>query len=110
MFPRQSFYQQSALVEPKAGRVAVAHQELFELDEVKLTFTDEALKAIAQQGIERKTGARGLRAILEDAMLDIMYDIPSEPDILEVVISAEVITRGEQPRVVYQGETVKEAG
>ena len=75
----------------------------------KLTFTEDALTAIANQAIDRKTGARGLRAILETAMLDIMYEIPSEPDIVEVVVSEEVVTRGERPRVVYQGETVKEA-
>ena len=97
------------LTEPKNALIK-QYKKLFDLDEVKLTFTDDALRAIAMQAIDRKTGARGLRAILEDAMLDIMYDIPSEPDILEVVISEEVITRGESPRVVYQGETVKEAG
>jgi ATP-dependent Clp protease ATP-binding subunit ClpX len=97
------------LTEPRNALIK-QYKKLFDLDDVKLTFTEDALRAIAHQGIERKTGARGLRAILEDAMLDIMYEIPSEPDILEVLISAEVINRGDQPRVVYQGETVKEAG
>ncbi len=96
------------LTEPKNALIK-QYKKLFELDEVKLTFTDEALTAIANQAIDRKTGARGLRAILETAMLDIMYDIPSEPDIVEVVVSEEVVTRGERPRVVYQGEPVKEA-
>jgi ATP-dependent Clp protease ATP-binding subunit ClpX len=96
------------LTEPKNALIK-QYKKLFELDEVKLSFTEDALTAIANQAIDRKTGARGLRAILETAMLDIMYDIPSEPDILEVVVSEEAVTRGERPRVVYQGEPVKEA-
>ena len=96
------------LTQPKNALIK-QYKKLFELDEVKLSFTEDALTAIANQAIDRKTGARGLRAILETAMLDIMYDIPSEPDILEVVVSEEVVTRGERPRVVYQGEPVKEA-
>jgi ATP-dependent Clp protease ATP-binding subunit ClpX len=96
------------LTEPKNALIK-QYKKLFELDEVKLSFTEDALTAIAHQAIDRKTGARGLRSILETAMLDIMYDIPSEPDILEVVVSEEVVTRGERPRVVYQGEPVKEA-
>ena len=97
------------LTEPKNALIK-QYKKLFELDEVKLTFTKEALRAIANQAIDRKTGARGLRAILETAMLDIMYEIPSEPDILEVVVSSEVVLRGDRPKVVYQGEPVKEAG
>jgi ATP-dependent Clp protease ATP-binding subunit ClpX len=96
------------LTEPKNALIK-QYKKLFELDEVKLSFTEDALTAIANQAIDRKTGARGLRAILETAMLDIMYEIPSEPDILEVVVSEEAVTRGERPRVVYQGEPVKEA-
>ena len=96
------------LTEPKNALIK-QYKKLFELDEVKLSFTEDALTAIANQAIDRKTGARGLRAILETAMLDIMYDIPSEPDIVEVVVSEEAVTRGERPRVVYQGEPVKEA-
>jgi len=80
------------------------YKKLFELDNVQLSFTEGALKAIAKKAIVRKTGARGLRAILESAMLDIMYEIPSKQNILEVVISEEVITRKEKPLVVYQDE------
>ena len=79
------------------------------MDGVELTFTPGALEAVAEQAIERKTGARGLRAILETAMLDIMYDIPSQPNIIEVVVNEEVIHRGEMPLVVYQEEEKKEA-
>jgi ATP-dependent Clp protease ATP-binding subunit ClpX len=95
------------LVEPK-NALTKQYKRLFEMDGVQLSFTDTALRAIANQAIRRKTGARGLRAILEQAMLDIMYDIPSQRNIMEVVISEEVITRKEKPLVVYQKE--KEAG
>jgi ATP-dependent Clp protease ATP-binding subunit ClpX len=91
------------LVEPK-NALTKQYKRLFEMDGVQLSFTDGALRAIANQAIRRKTGARGLRAILEQAMLDIMYDIPSQRNIMEVVISEEVITRKEKPLVVYQKE------
>ena len=71
---------------------------------MQLTFTEPALRAVAKLAINRKTGARGLRAILEQSMLDIMYEIPSQRDILEVVISEEVVTKKEKPLVVYQDE------
>ena len=91
------------LTEPKNALVK-QYQRLFELDGVKLTFTDESLRAIANLSVERKTGARGLRAIMEDSMLDIMYEIPSLNTIKEVVISEEVI-RGEAEPI-----TVLDAG
>ncbi len=93
------------LTEPK-NALTKQYRRLFEMDNVQLTFTEGALRAIAHQAIKRKTGARGLRAILEQAMLDIMYDIPSQRNILEVVISEEVINRKEKPLVVYQKEKV----
>jgi ATP-dependent Clp protease ATP-binding subunit ClpX len=91
------------LTEPK-NALTKQYKKLFQMDGVELTFTDVALRAVAHQAIRRKTGARGLRAILEQAMLDIMYEIPSQPNILEVVISEEVINRREPPLVVYQEE------
>jgi ATP-dependent Clp protease ATP-binding subunit ClpX len=91
------------LTEPKNALVK-QYKKLFEMDGVQLTFTDTALRAVAEQAVKRKTGARGLRAILEQAMLDIMYEIPSRPNILEVVISEDVIERKEKPFVVYQEE------
>jgi len=91
------------LTEPK-NALTKQYKKLFELDNVTLSFTEGALNAVAERAIERKTGARGLRAILENAMLDIMYEIPSQPNILEVVISEEVITKNEKPLVVYQDE------
>ena len=68
-------------------------------EKVKLTFTDEALAAVAEKASTRKAGARGLRTILEKVMLDIMFDIPSEDNIREVVITEGVITKGEDPVV-----------
>ncbi|HSI05974.1 MAG TPA: ATP-dependent Clp protease ATP-binding subunit ClpX [Myxococcota bacterium] len=91
------------LIEPK-NALTKQYKKLFGMDGVDLTFTDTALVAIARQAIKRKTGARGLRAILEQAMLDIMYEIPSQPNIREVVVSEDVIERREKPLVVYQEE------
>lgn len=91
------------LTEPKNALVK-QYKKLFEIDGVQLTFTEGALRAVAQQAVQRKTGARGLRAILEQAMLDIMYEIPGHTGILEVVISEEVIEKKEKPFVVYQEE------
>ena len=91
------------LVEPR-NALTRQYKRLFEMDGVQLTFTDGALRAIAKQACRRKTGARGLRAILEQAMLDVMYDIPSQRNIREVVISEEVIVRKEKPLVVYHKE------
>ncbi|MBN1962669.1 MAG: ATP-dependent Clp protease ATP-binding subunit ClpX [Deltaproteobacteria bacterium] len=91
------------LIEPRNALVR-QYKRLFEMDNVLLTFADGALKAIAQQAVKRRTGARGLRAILEQAMLDVMYDIPSQKNIREVVISEDVIARKEKPLVVYQKE------
>ena len=89
------------LVEPK-NAIVKQYQRLFDMEGVKLKFTDAALRTVSKQALEKKLGARGLRAILEDIMLDLMYDIPSEPDIKEVVISEDCITRAEQPLIVYQ--------
>mgnify|MGYP002331946167 CR=1 FL=1 len=76
------------------------YQKFFELDNTALEFTDDALKTIAKKAIERKTGARGLRAILEEIMLDIMYEIPSRQDIGKVVITKEVVSKGGKPIIV----------
>ena len=91
------------LCEPKNALVK-QYKKLFELDGVQLSFTASALRAVAEQAVKRRTGARGLRAILEQAMLDIMYEIPSASNILEVVISEDVILRKEKPFVVYHEE------
>lgn len=79
-------------------------QKLFEMDGVKLRFTKGGLRAVAQKSIERESGARGLRAILEEAMLDVMYEVPSKEGIKEVVVNEEAITKGEAPLIVYEEE------
>ena len=89
------------LREPK-NALTRQYQKLFEMENVHLKFTDGALTAIAREALKRKSGARGLRAIMENVMLDIMYDIPSQPNIKEVLISEEVITAHDQPIVLYQ--------
>ena len=91
------------LKEPKNALIK-QYKKLFELENVKLRFTDEVLVAIAKDAIQRKSGARGLRAILEKAMLDIMYDIPSLPEISECIINEEVVTKGESPLLLYENE------
>ena len=80
------------LVKPKNALIK-QYQTLLDMDEVQLTFTDEALSEVAMEAIERKSGARGLRSILENIMIDIMYDVPSHPDIEEVVIDEDVVRR-----------------
>ncbi|MFP4088148.1 MAG: ATP-dependent Clp protease ATP-binding subunit ClpX [Desulfobacteraceae bacterium] len=80
------------------------YKKLFELENVNLKFTDEVLLAIAEKALERKSGARGLRAILESIMLDIMYDIPSTPEIRECILNEEVVTKGESPMLLYENQ------
>jgi ATP-dependent Clp protease ATP-binding subunit ClpX len=89
------------LVEPKNALIR-QYQKLFELENVKLSFTKGAYKVIAQEAIKRKTGARGLRSILEKAMLDIMYEAPSNSNIQEVVISENTITQGVPPKLIMR--------
>jgi len=97
------------LTKPKNSLVK-QYQKLFSIDGVKLTFTDEALKAIARKAIERKTGARALRSILEDIMLDVMYIIPSEKGISECIINEEVVEKKATPLLIYkQKEKAKNA-
>jgi ATP-dependent Clp protease ATP-binding subunit ClpX len=71
------------------------------MERVHLKFTEEALQGIAREALKRKSGARGLRAIMENIMLDVMYDLPSQINIKEVIISEEVVTRNEPPIIVY---------
>jgi ATP-dependent Clp protease ATP-binding subunit ClpX len=74
------------------------------MENVQLKFTEGALSAIANEAIKRKTGARGLRAILEECMLDVMYDLPSRDNIKECIISEEVVTRQQEPILVYENQ------
>jgi ATP-dependent Clp protease ATP-binding subunit ClpX len=91
------------LTEPKNALVK-QYQKLFEFEDVRLRFSDGALRAVARQALTRKAGARGLRSILENVMLDLMYDIPSRDDVEECVISEEVIEQGSQPLLVLKQE------
>src|SRR5216110_1003395 len=94
------------LVKPKNALVK-QYQKLFEMDGVKLKFTKGALAAVARAALKHKSGARGLRAILENAMLDIMYELPSTPSVKEVLINEEVIDSQQQPLLMYQKEAAE---
>ena len=88
------------LKEPKNALIK-QYQKLFEMEKVKLKFTDGALVAVAKGALKRKTGARGLRSILENSMLDVMYDIPSQDRVKEVVINEDVILKKAKPIVLF---------
>ena len=87
--------------------LAKQFEKLFELDGVKLTFTDDALEAIAKKAVERKTGARGLRSIVENAVMDTMFETPSDESIKECIITADVINDGAKPEIKYDSKTKK---
>jgi len=89
------------LSEPKNALVK-QYQKLFDMEGVDLRFSDGALVAVAAEALKRKTGARGLRSILENAMLDVMYDIPSQDRVREVMINEDVVFKGTQPIVIYE--------
>ena len=89
------------LQEPRNSLVR-QYETMFEFEDVKLKITDEAVRAIAKEAITRKVGARGLRIIMEELMLDLMYNIPSEHDVKECVITEEVVQNQVQPMMLYQ--------
>jgi ATP-dependent Clp protease ATP-binding subunit ClpX len=89
------------LTEPKNSLIK-QYQKLLSFEDVKLRFTDGALTAIARQAVKRKTGARGLRAILEEIMLDVMYEIPSEKGIVECIVNEETVVKKERPILIYK--------
>ena len=97
------------LKEPKNSLVK-QYQALFGMENVKLTFTDDALTAIAKQAMKRNTGARGLRSIMEGTLLDLMYDLPTLKDVKEIIINQKVIEKKETPVFVYETDTDKKAG
>ncbi|RLB11418.1 MAG: ATP-dependent Clp protease ATP-binding subunit ClpX [Deltaproteobacteria bacterium] len=96
------------LTEPKNALIK-QYKKLFELEGVELKFTDGALMAIARKAKERRSGARGLRSILESIMLEVMYDIPSKRDVKECIIDEGVITKGEKPLLVYEKQKIEYA-
>lgn len=91
------------LREPK-NSIIKQYERLFELDSCKVEFTDGALDAVAELAIERATGARGLRAITEEAMIDVMYDVPSDRSIEKVIIDEDVIKHKKRPKIVHRAE------
>ena len=97
------------LTEPKNALVK-QYQRLFELDHVDLRFADDALKAIAHEAIGRKTGARGLRSIIERALLDTMFEIPGESDVRSCKVTREVITEGAKPELIREVTRAKKRG
>jgi ATP-dependent Clp protease ATP-binding subunit ClpX len=97
------------LIRPK-NAITKQYQKLFSYEGVDLKFTDKALKAIAETAIRRKTGARGLRGVIETSMLDIMFDIPSKTNVKEVVIDENVILQKGQPLLIYKSESETNSG
>ena len=103
-------------VEPldKAAMIAILTQpknalvkqftRLFELDNVELVFTDDALEAAAEEAMSRKTGARGLRTIIEETLLDVMYEVPSRRDVVKCVVNGETIRRKARPLLVTKSD------
>jgi ATP-dependent Clp protease ATP-binding subunit ClpX len=96
------------LTEPKNALVK-QYQRLFEIEDTKLTFTDDALKAIAKRAIERKTGARGLRSIMEDILLDTMFELPGMDSVTEVVVNEEAVGPGAKPLMIHADGAKKPA-
>jgi len=94
------------LTQPK-NALTKQYAKLFEMEGVKLRFDQKALKAAVKIAMERKTGARALRSILEKAMMDIMYEVPSNPEVAEVVINAKTITDGAKPKIITHAKKKK---
>ena len=92
--------------EPKNALVK-QYKKLLELDDVELEFTPDALESIVDKAIERKTGARGLRSIIEEIMRDIMFEIPSNPDVVKCIITKETVANNEQPQLIVNKDKVK---
>jgi ATP-dependent Clp protease ATP-binding subunit ClpX len=89
------------LLEPK-NALTKQYRKLFELEDARLTFEAESLRAVARKALKRGTGARGLRAILETTMTDIMFDLPDREDVREVVITPECVNEGQPPLIVTE--------
>jgi len=93
------------LTEPKNSLIR-QYQKLFEMEEVELEFRESALEAVAELAMERKTGARGLRSIMEGALLETMYRIPSEEHVAKVVVEESVINSDAEPLIIYESNDV----
>ena len=91
------------LKEPK-NAYTKQYSKLFEMEDSEIDFRDDALVAIAEKAMERKTGARGLRSILESVLLDIMYDLPSEKEVSKVIVDESVIKGASEPMRIYENQ------
>ncbi len=91
------------LVRPRNALVR-QYRKFFEMDKIELEFKEDALMAMSTEAMKRNTGARGLRSIIEDMMLDIMYDVPSRDDVEKIIITSETVDRGEEPLIITVGE------
>ncbi|MBL6688477.1 MAG: ATP-dependent Clp protease ATP-binding subunit ClpX, partial [Pseudomonadales bacterium] len=96
------------LTEPK-NAYTKQYAKLFEMEDVEIDFRDDALRAVARKAMDRKTGARGLRSILESVLLDVMYDIPSENDVVKVVVDENVILGNSEPMMIYEAQDQKKS-
>ena len=91
----------NVLTQPR-NAIVKQYQKMFKMDDVNLEFTEEAIRAIADKAIEQNTGARGLRSIIEETMREVMFDIPSERDVVKCVIDENCIKNGKQPTIIYK--------
>ena len=96
------------LTEPKNALIK-QYKALFAFDGVKLEFEDDAIEAIADKAIELNTGARGLRSIIEGAMSDIMFEVPSDDSIKTVIINKKCITDGKSPKIIHEDKKIENA-
>ena len=92
------------MTEPKNALIK-QYVTLFDMEGVKLTVTDDALRAIARKAIERKTGARGLRAIMEGLLLNLMYDIPDKKDVSEIIINEKAVNGESEPLLIRKTDS-----
>ncbi len=88
------------ILSSRRTRCVKQYQKFFQFDDVELEFTDDALDAVADQALKRGTGARGLRAILEEVLLEVMYDLPSRDDVVKCVVDRDVVLTGVNPTLV----------
>ena len=96
------------LTEPK-NALTKQYRKMFDMEGVEIDFRDDGLRAVAERAMERKTGARGLRSILENVLLDSMYNIPSQADVAKIVIDESVIKGESDPLLVYESQDLAKA-
>ena len=104
-----AIFNNQMIILPK-NSLSKQYSKLFEIEGVKLTFTKDALKAVAKKAIVRKTGARGLRSIIEEVLLETMFDLPSIDGVEEVILNKEVINGKIKPLLIYSKESSLSAG